>query len=96
MPFAVQHFGVQSLAALLYLFRCGEQKGRVVKQLLFYSTNISQYYAIHPLPYFIILGVHNYEGFQPWQCWLMTLLSMVVTEAAVRIYHLLLKRKNAA
>ena len=84
------------LAALLYLFRCGEQKGRVVKQLLFYSTNISQYYAIHPLPYFIILGVHNYEGFQPWQCWLMTLLSMVVTEAAVRIYHLLLKRKSAA
>lgn len=42
------------------------------------------------------LGVHNYEGFQPWQCWLMTLLSMVVTEAAVRIYHLLLKRKSAA
>ncbi len=65
----------------------GEPKNPAAKQVLYYSKNISKYYALHILVYFIALGLHGYEGFQSYQCWLLMLLSMAVTELLVRGYN---------
>lgn len=69
-----------------------EPKNPVARQLLYYSRHISKYYALHVTVYFIVLGIHGYEGFKSYQCWLLALLSMIVTEFMVRGYNLLDQR----
>lgn len=64
----------------------------VAKQLLYYSRHISKYYALHVTVYFVVLGLHGYEGFQSYQCWLLALLSIVVTEFMVRGYNYLYEK----
>jgi len=64
-----------------------EPKNPVAKQLLYYSRHISKYYALHIIVYFAALGFHGYESFQSYQCWLLALLSIVVTELMVRGFN---------
>ena len=64
--------------------RLSGSKNPVERQLLYYSRHISKYYALHVLVYFVALGLNGYESFQSYQCWLLALLSMVVTELMVR------------
>lgn len=64
----------------------------VAKQLLYYSRHISKYYAMHVTVYFVVLGLHGYEGFQSYQCWLLALLSIIVTELMVRGYNYLYEK----
>lgn len=66
----------------------------VTRQVLYYSSNISKYYALHIVVYFIAFGVHGYTGFTTLQCWLLMLLSMIVTEAMVRGYNAFLKNRR--
>lgn len=61
-----------------------EPRNPVARQLLYYSTHISKYYALHVLIYFIALGLNSYKSFQSYQCWLLALLSIVITELMVR------------
>ncbi len=67
-------------------------KNPVVRQILYYSEHISKYYALHITVYFIALGINGYEGFRSYQCWLLALLSIVVTEMMVRGYNMLQAR----
>ncbi len=69
-------------------------KNPLAKQLLYYNTHISKYYAIHVPVYFAAFAFHKYEGFQSYQCWLLALLSIVVTELIVRGYNRLCERKG--
>ncbi len=66
-----------------------EPKNPVAKQILYYSEHISKYYALHIIVYFIALGINGYESFQSYQCWLLALLSILVTEIIVRGYNML-------
>lgn len=66
-----------------------EPKNPIAKQLLYYSSHISKYYAIHVTIYFVAYGFHGYKSFQSYQCLLLTLLSMIVTECIVRGYNYL-------
>lgn len=66
-----------------------EPKNPVARQILYYSEHISKYYALHILVYFIALGINGYECFQSYQCWLLALLSILVTEIIVRGYNML-------
>ncbi len=61
------------------------RKNPVAAQILKYGKNISKYYALHTAVYFVAMGFHGYLGFKPWQCFLLMLLSMTVTEIMVRI-----------
>ncbi len=49
-----------------------------------YAGHISEYYALHITVYFAALSFHGYIGFEPLQCFLLMLLSMVLTELMVR------------
>lgn len=69
--------------------KLGEPKNPVARQILYYSEHISKYYAMHILVYFIALGINGYESFQSYQCWLLALLSILVTEIIVRGYNML-------
>lgn len=62
-------------------------KNLVARQLLYYSSHISKYYAIHIIVYFVAYGFHGYIGFKSYQCWLLALLSILVTEFIVRGYN---------
>lgn len=74
-------------AGVLYFMDGVLKKSRVVgKQLLYYNRHISKYYAIHIGVYFVIYGFHQYKGFSPLQCWLITVLCMIVTEGIVKFY----------
>lgn len=64
-----------------------DPKNPIAKQILYYSKHISKYYALHMIVYFIALGVNGYEGFKSYQCWLLALLSILVTECMVRGYN---------
>ena len=66
-----------------------EPKNPAARQLLYYSNHISKYYALHTLVYFVALGLNGYESFQSYQCWLLALLSIVVTELMVRGFNYL-------
>lgn len=66
-----------------------EPKNPVARQILYYSVHISKYYALHIIVYFVALGIHGYESFQSYQCWLLALLSILVTELLVRGYNML-------
>lgn len=66
-----------------------QPKNPVAKQILYYSKHISKYYALHTIVYFIALGINGYVGFKSYQCWLLALLSMLVTECMVRGYEYL-------
>ena len=66
-----------------------EPKNPVAKQILYYSEHISKYYALHIIVYFVALGINGYECFQSYQCWLLALLSILVTEIMVRGYNML-------
>ncbi|MDE7331823.1 MAG: hypothetical protein K2O16_06205 [Lachnospiraceae bacterium] len=89
-------------AIIIFLIekRTGRKAGRrmqepgnpVTRQLLYYSRHISKYYALHVTVYFIALGMHGYESFKSYQCWFLTLLSMIVTEFMVRGYNSLFER----
>lgn len=61
-----------------------EPENPIKRQILYYSRHISKYYALHVIVYFIALGIHGYEGFLSYQCWLLALLSIIVTELLVR------------
>lgn len=69
-------------------------KNPAARQILYYSEHISKYYALHITVYFIALGINGYEAFQSYQCWLLALLSIVVTEIMVRGYNMLYARRS--
>lgn len=69
--------------------RLREPKNPVARQLLYYSRHISKYYALHVTVYFVALGLNGYESFQSYQCWLLALLSIMVTELMVRGFNYL-------
>lgn len=64
-----------------------EPKNPVAKQLLYYSRHISKYYALHVTVYFVAFGLNGYESFQGYQCWLLAVLSIMVTELMVRGFN---------
>ena len=64
-----------------------EPKNPVARQILYYSEHISKYYAMHITVYFVALGINGYESFRSYQCWLLALLSILVTEMMVRGYN---------
>ncbi len=66
-----------------------EPKNPFAKQLLYYSRHISKYYALHITVYFVAYGLNGYRSFQSYQCWLLALLSILVTELMVRGYNYL-------
>lgn len=66
-----------------------EPKNPAARQLLYYSQHISKYYALHVLVYFVAFGLNSYQSFQGYQCWLLALLSIVVTELMVRGFNYL-------
>lgn len=66
-----------------------EPKNPVARQMLYYSEHISKYYALHIIVYFVALGINGYVCFQSYQCWLLALLSILVTEIIVRGYNML-------
>lgn len=74
-------------AGLLY-FGDGVMKksGVIGRQLLYYNRHISKYYAIHIAIYLAMCGFHKYQGFTPVQCWINTILCMIITEGIVRFY----------
>lgn len=69
-----------------------EPKNPIARQILYYSRHISKYYALHVPVYFVVFGCNGYEGFLGWQCWLLTLLSILVTECMVRGYNFMLPK----
>lgn len=69
-------------------------KNRIAGQILYYSRHISKYYALHIVTYFVAFGFHGYLGFSSWQCWLLMLLSMIVTEIMVRLINRFLENKE--
>lgn len=69
-------------------------KNPFAKQVLYYSRHISKYYALHTIVYFIALGINGYMGFKSYQCWLLALLSILVTECMVRGYNYLMAKKQ--
>lgn len=75
--------------AAVFFFAGGlrEPKNPVARQLLYYSRHISKYYALHTTVYFVAFGFNGYESFQSYQCWLLALLSIVVTEFMVRGFN---------
>lgn len=86
---------------LFFVERDGTEDGRprapenpVARQILYYSEHISKYYAMHITVYFIALGINGYEAFRSYQCWLLALLSIVVTEIMVRGYNMLQARRS--
>lgn len=80
--FFIEHIGAKDGKA------CAP-KNLAARQILYYSEHISKYYALHVTVYFVVLGIHGYEGFQSYQCWLLALLSIAVTEVMVRGYNML-------
>lgn len=73
-----------------------EPKNPIARQLLYYSKHISKYYAIHVTIYFVVYGFHGYTSFQTYQCILLALLSIIVTELIVRGYNYLSERNQTA
>lgn len=73
--------------------RSGEPTNPVARQILYYNKHISKYYALHVTVYFVALGFHGYESFAGYQCWLLALLSMLITECMVRGYNYLCDQK---
>lgn len=74
-------------AGVLYFGDRAMKKSRVFgRQLLYYNRHISKYYAIHIGVFLVIYGFHKYTGFSSWQCWLITVLCMIVTGGIVRLY----------
>lgn len=69
--------------------RTGKPANPAARQLLYYSSHISKYYALHVPVFFVAFGINGYENFQSYQCWLLALLSIVVTELMVRGYNAL-------
>ena len=69
-------------------------KNLIAKQILYYSRHISKYYALHTIVYFIAFGINDYAGFKSYQCWLLALLSILVTECMVRGYNYFSKRRH--
>lgn len=70
-------------------------KNPVARQILYYSKNISKYYALHVTVYFIAFGMNGYQGFKSYQCWLLALLSIIVTECMVRGYNFIRNHSSA-
>ena len=62
----------------------GSKENPFTTQIMRYSRHISKYYALHLLVYFVALGFNGYVSFESWQCILLILLSMVITEFIVR------------
>ncbi|MBD5546605.1 MAG: hypothetical protein HDQ97_04300 [Lachnospiraceae bacterium] len=82
-------------SGMLYLGDGAMKKSGVIgRQLLYYNKHISKYYAIHIAVYFVIYGFHKYEGFSSLQCWLITVLCMIVTDAIVRFYVYLTEKNK--
>ena len=84
---------IASIAHILFLagvFYFGKNYFRketlFCRQILYYSKHISKYYAIHIVPYFIVVGFHKYSPLLSWQCWILALLSMIFTEIVVRSF----------
>ncbi len=64
--------------------KSGSKENPVTTQIMRYSRHISKYYALHLLVYFMALGFNGYVSFEPWQCILLMLIAMVITEIMVR------------
>lgn len=62
-------------------------KNIISKQLLYYNKHISKYYAVHMPVYLLLSALNSYQPFESWQCWLLTILCMAVTEVIVRVYN---------
>lgn len=69
--------------------RLWEPKNPIARQLLYYSRHISKYYALHVTVYLAAFGLNGYQSFQSYQCWLLALLSIIVTELMVRGFNYL-------
>ncbi len=80
--------GMFHFAELLRVKKSGDsgRRGILSSQMLWYSKHISKYYALHIVPYFIAFGFNGYMGFDVIFCWLLALISMVITEVFVRAY----------
>lgn len=70
-------------AGLLYFFS-KHHRNQASSQILFYSKNISLYYALHLTVYLAALGFHGYLEFDSGTCLILALVSMAVTEVMVR------------
>ena len=74
-------------AGLLYFGDGAMKKSGVFgRQLLYYNRHISKYYAIHIGVYLVLYGFHKYAAFSSPQCWLLTVLCMIITGGIVRLY----------
>lgn len=80
-------------AGALYLGNGAMEKSGVLgRQILYYNRHISKYYAIHIGVFLVIYGFHKYTGFSSLQCWLITVLCMIVTGGIVRLYTALTEK----
>ncbi len=84
---------IMILAAIIFLIceKTGVKdripKNPLSRQLLYYNTHISKYYALHVLTYNAAFGLHGYLSFEAWQCWVLVPVCMLTTEAMVRGYN---------
>ncbi len=65
--------------------------GLISSQILYYSRNISKYYALHLSVYLIVFGFHGYVGFTPGYCLLLMMICVAVTEIMVRLSGKMIK-----
>ncbi|HBI63192.1 MAG TPA: hypothetical protein DDY31_18630 [Lachnospiraceae bacterium] len=80
--------------ALYFGDKVMKKSGVIGRQLLYYNRHISKYYAIHIAIYLAIFGFHKYEGFTPLQCWLITVLCMMLTGVIIRLYVSFIEKNN--
>lgn len=78
---SLSHIGL--FAGVLYFYE--ERRKRKKSQFLYYSSNISKYYALHLSVDLLAVGLHGYIGFSVGECFALAVISMVVTEALVRM-----------
>lgn len=64
-----------------------EERGLILSQFLYYNSNISKYYALHLAVDLFAVGLHGYLDFSAAGCFLLAVISMVVTEALVRMIN---------
>jgi hypothetical protein len=57
------------------------------RTLMYYSKNISKYYAIHPVFAFLAYGFNGYKSFGFWGCFTLFIVTVVFTDVFVRLYN---------
>ncbi len=84
---------IMLFAGIIYLCeerhcKCSSDSGKagiIRSQFLYYSRHISGYYAVHLAIYLVAFALHSYIGFDEPAVWLLTLISMIVTEVIIRL-----------